>query len=469
MSILNLVLNNLILLDNAGILLDLIVLETLLEELLILDAEDPEAVASPVRCTVGEDNDETDERDDVGDTSAGGVGNGTLDRREDSSTRDTHDEDTGTATSVTTEVGSSESEDGGVHWGLEEEKTDEDTGGRLAVATADIASESNSADSVDSEDEVGFEDSGKSGSEEASDGEGDESVGQHVGSLSGSVRSALGEVVDEEGSDSDLGTDVAELGDETEDHVVLLVDRTLGVGLDNSLLVDGTGSGFCNFRKLAEDVENSDSNTGAGNGEVDVLYIGQAVLILAREEELGSDEGANEGGDTVPRLAELQTGRGGRGRTDDDGVGVGGSLESGKTAGDDESADAEATERSRCLCWGGELGSRPEEDGAERVEEETHKDGDLVTLALHDLSSNGRVEEVTATEVHDLQTGGLELRDTKDSLEMLVQDIEKAVRETPEEEERGDEGDGVDELAASEVAALDSGSNGGDTAASHGD
>jgi len=82
------------------------------------------------------------------------------------------------------------------------------------------------------------------------------------------------------------------------------------------------------------------------------------------------------------------------------------------------------------------VGSRPEEDGTERVKAETHDDGDLVTLALEDLSGDGREDEVTTTEVHDLETGRLELCDSENILEVLVQDIEKTVRETPEEEER---------------------------------
>ena len=40
---------------------------------------------------------------------------------------------------------------------------------------------------------------------------------------------------------------------------------------------------------------------------------------------------------------------------------------------------------------------------------------------------------------------------------MLVEDIEKTVGETPEEEERGDEEDWVGELATSQVTALDGG------------
>lgn len=77
-----------------------------------LDAEDGEALLLPVEGNVGKDDEEADERGDEGDAGVGSIGNGTLDGREDSTTSDTHDEDTGTAAGVDTEVGSSHGEDG---------------------------------------------------------------------------------------------------------------------------------------------------------------------------------------------------------------------------------------------------------------------------------------------------------------------------------------------------------------------
>jgi len=49
----------------------------------------------------------------------------------------------------------------------------------------------------------------------------------------------------------------------------------------------------------------------------------------------------------------------------------------------------------------------PEENSSERVESESHNDGELVALALEDLSGDGREEQVTATKVHDLETSRL--------------------------------------------------------------
>ena len=55
----------------------------------------------------------------------------------------------------------------------------------------------------------------------------------------------------------------------------------------------------------------------------------------------------------------------------------------------------------------------PEEHCAEGVERQTHENGDLVSLALEDLTGDGGEAEVTATEVHDLETGRFELGDTE--------------------------------------------------------
>lgn len=137
----------------------------------------------------------------------------------------------------------------------------------------------------------------------------------------------------------------------------------------------------------------------------------------------------------------------------DDSIGVGRGFEGSKTASNDESASQETTESSLLVGRGREMSDRPEEDGSKRVESETHENRDLVALALENFSGNGRKAEVTTAEVHDLETGRLETRNAENCLEMLVEDIEKTVRETPEEEERDDQAQRVDELLAAEISA----------------
>jgi hypothetical protein len=125
---------------------------------LALDAKDVEAVARPVEAGVGEDNAEADEGDHVGDAGVDGVGDGGLDWGEDGAAGDTHDEDTGTAAGVGTEVGSSECEEGRVHGSHEEEDNNEHGNTCNTVDRADGGDAANGADGVDDEEEVGLED-----------------------------------------------------------------------------------------------------------------------------------------------------------------------------------------------------------------------------------------------------------------------------------------------------------------------
>lgn len=430
---------------NNDIILLVIVGDLIDSRLLSLGGQEGDSAANPVDSDVAEDVDEANSRDDVGDSSALGVSDRALNRWENCSSRNTHDKDTSSTSSVVAEVSGTHGEDGGVHGSHEEEDGDEDTDtGNTPGSSTDVGSKSDGTARVDNHDELRAEDDSKTSSDESTDSEGDESIAQHVATLgSGDVTVLVG-IVDEEGSNGDLGTDVAELSTEGEPHVPLLPDGALSdvaslVILKNSL---------ADLGKLGEEEEDTDGGASTGDSEVDILDVGEVVLVLAGEEELGGDEGTDEGSDTVPRLAELETSGGRLGGADDDSVRVGGSFESSETASDNESASAETTKDSATVGVAiSRLGNRPEQNSTERVESETHQDGELVAAALEDLSGNGREEEITATKVHDLQASGLELCDAEDGLEMLVEDIEKTVGETPEEEEGDDEGEGVDEGA----------------------
>jgi len=125
---------------------------------LALDAHDVATTGDPVIARVGEDYAEAEQGDDVGNAGVGGIGDGGLDGREDSSTRDTHDEDTGTATSVRTKVGSSKSEESRVHRGHEEEDDDEHGNTSNALDGADDCCADDGTDGVGDEEEVRLED-----------------------------------------------------------------------------------------------------------------------------------------------------------------------------------------------------------------------------------------------------------------------------------------------------------------------
>ena len=146
---------------------------------------------------VSQDVGETSERNDHRNTGVDSIGNSTLDWGHDSATRDTHDQDTSTAASVASEVGSTESKDGWVHRSLKEVEEDKHDDTSLARIGADDRVENYSEDSVDNEEEIGLENPAKSKGEEAADGEGNEGVGEHV-RCSGLVISGLESVVDKE-------------------------------------------------------------------------------------------------------------------------------------------------------------------------------------------------------------------------------------------------------------------------------
>lgn len=171
---------------------------------LALEAEDVEAVAGPVEGGVSENEDETGERDDVGDAGVGSIGDGSLDWGEDSATGDTHDHDTGTAAGVRAEVGSSESEEGWVHGGHEKEDDDEDTDTGNAANRADSGGAGNGECGVDNEEEVGLEDRRETSGHKTTHSEGNQGVGQHLRTLRVGNSAGLMRVVDEESSAGNL-------------------------------------------------------------------------------------------------------------------------------------------------------------------------------------------------------------------------------------------------------------------------
>lgn len=146
------------------------------DDVLALDAEEVVAVLNPRDGGEHQNNDEADHGDEVGDFGGGGVGDGALDWREDSSARDSHNQDTGSATSVLAKVGSSEGEDSWVHRRHEEEDGDKNTNTSIASTVGDVRSQSDSAASVHCQDEVGLEDGGQSGSHESTNGEDDQRI-----------------------------------------------------------------------------------------------------------------------------------------------------------------------------------------------------------------------------------------------------------------------------------------------------
>lgn len=393
----------------------------------LLDAHDVPPRAQPVAHDIGQHEHEPDERHDVADARARRVGDGALDGREDGTPRHAHDHDARPALGVAAQVGRPQAEEGRVHGRHEEEDGDEHAHCGRAAPRRDVGRHGDRDGGVDDHDEVGLEDGRQARGDEAADGESDEAVREHLRPFGGGEVRGLGGVVDEEGGDGDLRPDVAELRGHGAHEVVLLIqgarpDALVAVG---GRVVRGRGpldDLFRDLGQLGEEEEHRHRGARARDGEVDVLHRGQVLRPLAREEGLGGDQGPDEGGDAVPRLAELQAGRGGGRVADDDGVRVGARLEGGEAAGDDHGADEEPAKGGLLVLRGGEVRRRPEHDGAQGVEAQAHDDCELVAAALEDLGRDGGEEQVASAKVHDLQPRGLEAGDVEDGLEVLVQD-----------------------------------------------
>jgi len=116
-------------------------------------------------------------------------------------------------------------------------------------------------------------------------------------------------VVEEEGTDSDLSTDVEELSDETSDGSNLLPEWLVEVGVTALSVGKSLGLGLKsllgNLGELGEEEGETDNETETGDSHVDVLDSGKIVGVGSREEVLGGDQRPRERGDTVERLREL--------------------------------------------------------------------------------------------------------------------------------------------------------------------
>ena len=195
------------------------------------------------------------------------------------------------------------------------------------MTSRDIGVESDGDDGVYAEEEIWSQYSSQGGGEETANGEGDEPIRKHVGGLSAGEVGRFRGVINEETCYCHLSTDVAELGDETEDHVVLFVEwalaGTTGIGVGGLGILD---SSFRDLRHLADREKNRDGHTSTGDSQVDELDVGQVIGVLSGEEELGSDQWSNERCNSVPRLAELQTSGCRAGVSDDNSIRVGSSF-----------------------------------------------------------------------------------------------------------------------------------------------
>ena len=117
--------------------------------------------------------------------------------------------------------------------------------------------------------------------------EGDLHVRKHLRGLGSGASSVVGKVVDEEGSARDLSSDVRELGEETENGVLALVERTF---IDDTERFLRFGDHFLrDLGKCRKEEQYDDRSTETGYGEVSVLKSTEGIFLTSTVESLGSD------------------------------------------------------------------------------------------------------------------------------------------------------------------------------------
>lgn len=260
------------------------------------------------------------------------------------------------------------------------------------------------------------------------------------------IGTRLGEEVDEVGSDTDLASDVGELGGGPPEESVLLahglVDVAGGTGGHLSL-VGHIGVG--DLRDGSEEEDDCEDGDEACDSKVDVLdsLEGLAVGADMLEDDVGSKERSNDGTDSLDGLRQLETELRPFRRTADGNVGVGGDLECRQTRSSEEHGTAETTEASLD-------GRGPEHERTDAVDGETEDEGVAVSELAEEPTRVCQGTDEVGTKVGTLETRRLTLGNVKSDLETGVEHIEKTVGETPAEEEGGDQADGDDGLAGGE-------------------
>jgi hypothetical protein len=162
----------------------------------------------------------------------------------------------------------------------DDDETDDTTG--TSLQRGDGAGKGTTSESADTQEERSRHKGQEGGSHESADGKGDQSVREHLRSLGVGETTVLVGVVQEEGTDGDLSTDVAELGGETvEDssvgHLLALLGTVHG---GDDLVLLGRGVGQVRLGQLGEEVGGGDANTGDSDRKVDVLYVCVRVLDI---------------------------------------------------------------------------------------------------------------------------------------------------------------------------------------------
>lgn len=163
---------------------------------------------------------------------------------------------------------------------------------RTSLQRRDGADKGGTGDGADGQEQGSRHKGEESGTNESTDSKGDQTVREQLRSLRVGVTTVLVGVVDEEGSDGDLSSDVAELGGETEQdsEVGLLLGLLGSVHVGDDLVLLGHRVAHVGLGKLGEQVRSGYGDPSDSDSQVDVLNVLVRVLVLIAEKVLGSDE-----------------------------------------------------------------------------------------------------------------------------------------------------------------------------------
>lgn len=296
----------------------------------------------------GDGDDETDERDEerlLG-VSIEGVCDSAKNWREECSSGNSGDDERGTAFAVSSETTEGESEDQGKDARLEEQYQEDGCDTTVALQADDETSEDDDTGQETHEDETRLDEFEHTTGDETTDSEAALSTSKEVctSGVTG-TRSDPGHVIDKVTSICDLSSHITKLCHHAEEKCVLLAE---GLVLEVGIL-GGEGGllshiGIGNFREVDEEKDDGEEEDENGDAEVYPLDRRQRFIIDILEDDLGCEDGRNDCSYCLEGLCQSETKLGVFGRTAGGDERIGCCLECGKSATDDEHAQAESNE-----------------------------------------------------------------------------------------------------------------------------
>jgi len=298
----------------------------------------------------GPGDEKAGERDGHGDARVAQIRNGAEDGWEDGTAGNGGDDEGSAAFGVATETAQGEGEDGGEDAGFEKE--DEREAGDAAVArgTHGGGDEDDDHGHEEHEDPSGLDELHGETGDKATDGEQTLCDGELVGTGGrGCARPDLDHVVDEVAGDGNLCADVAELGRHTPEQGVLLPKRLIdvvGAVFDGLFRLIGH-VGIRHFRDGREEEDDGEKEDEGGNTQIHPLD-GLKGLSAWRsdvfEEDIGCEDGSDDGPDGLESLRQVETHLGVPRRPTGGDERIGGCLEGRETRTDDEHGTTETSE-----------------------------------------------------------------------------------------------------------------------------